>query len=167
MVDKVHFSSKRDDWQTPDEIIAAVLRAMGEIDLDPCSNSHEEPNIPAKTHYTKEDDGLANPWYGRVYLNMPYGRGPNGILPWCRKLHEEVVAGRVEKALALVPARPGSFWWRTLSIKATCIVLVDGRLKFKGAPTGAPFPSAIFAYGISPRTVKRAFYGLGMTWGPV
>ena len=47
---------------------------MGEIDLDPCSNSKAQPNVPALNHFTVEDDGLEQKWFGRVYMNPPYGR---------------------------------------------------------------------------------------------
>ena len=165
MVDTVHFSSKRSDWLTPDEILEGVLKAMGRIDLDPCSNSHAEPNVPASSHYTKEDDGLAQPWYGRVFANPPYSKvKAEGIHPWSEKLIEEWEAGRVEKCIFLVPARPGSEWWANLSRYATCVVLIDGRLRFKGAPSAAPFPSALFAYGISPSTMRRAFGVMGSVW---
>src|SRR5262249_48960236 len=53
----VHFSSESGEWYTPPEIIDRTLRALGGIDLDPCSNSLESPNIPAVMHYTSAHDG--------------------------------------------------------------------------------------------------------------
>lgn len=58
-----------DEWYTPKEII----NALGKFDLDPCA-----PITPlwqtAKTMYNKNDDGLNQLWYGRVWLNPPYSR---------------------------------------------------------------------------------------------
>ena len=165
MVDAVHYSSDRSDWLTPDEILEAVVKAMGGIDLDPCSNSHEEPNVPALKHYTKEDDGLAQPWYGRVFANPPYSKKrTEGIHPWSEKLIEEWESGRLLMGIFLVPARPGSEWWANLSRYASCVVLIDGRLRFKGAPGAAPFPSALFAYGIGRAHMRRTFGQMGTVW---
>ena len=68
------FLSNSAEWHTPRRIIDCVLKVMGEIDLDPCSNAKgREANVPARVHFTKHDDGLAQTWRGRVYMNPPYG----------------------------------------------------------------------------------------------
>ena len=61
---------------------------MGAIDLDPCSNSREIPNVPAARHYTAQDNGLVQPWEGRVFLNPPFGPG---VEQWFSKLYLERV----------------------------------------------------------------------------
>jgi len=61
------------EHHTPHYILDAVIACMGAIDLDPCSNSREIPNVPAARHYTYEDNGLVQPWEGRVFLNPPFG----------------------------------------------------------------------------------------------
>lgn len=160
MVDKVMFSSKRDDWLTPREIIDASIEAMGAIDLDPCAETHDDPNVPAGCHYTEEDDGLdrKNPWFGRVYMNPPYGRI---IGLFCDRLDEEVAAGNVTQAIALVPSRTDTRWWRTLTRNASAICFIKGRLRFGGAPSSAPFPSAVIAYGIPPEKLLEVFGEMG------
>jgi hypothetical protein len=60
--------SGTDVWLTPPHII----EALGEFDLDPCS-SEDRPWNTAKKHYTIKDDGLIQPWFGRVWCNPPYG----------------------------------------------------------------------------------------------
>jgi len=79
----VHFSSETPEHYTPPEIISATLAVLGSIDLDPCSNSREKPNVPAAMCFTAADDGLKHEWRGRVYMNPPYGRG---IVDWISKL---------------------------------------------------------------------------------
>ena len=51
-----------DEWLTPPEI----LRALGAFDLDPCAPV-VRPWETAAHHYTAQDDGLALPWFGRVW----------------------------------------------------------------------------------------------------
>ncbi len=155
----VHFSSQNNGWLTPRNIIEATLACLGEIDLDPCSNSRESPNVPARTHYTTEDDGLSLQWAGRVYMNPPYGRG---IEWWVNKLCGEYEVGEVTSAIALLPARPGSVWWERLREYPRC--LIRGRLTFVGAPNTAPFPSAVFYLGEDKGAFVHAFFHLGDVW---
>ena len=41
---KVHFSSESEDWYAPPEIVERVVKALGAVDLDPCSNSGDAAN---------------------------------------------------------------------------------------------------------------------------
>ena len=155
----VHFSSESPEWYTPRHVIDRVLRVLGTITLDPCSNSKTAPNVPALSHYTAEDDGLAQPWRGRVYMNPPYGRG---IDPWIAKLCAAHADGSVIEAIALVPARTDTDWFRRLRDAAICFV--DGRLRFSDAEAGAPFPSALAYLGPNRRGFIAAFWDLGDVW---
>ena len=49
-----------------------------EFDLDPASCPKELSSVPARRIYTIEDDGLSQPWQGRVWLNPPY----SNPTPW-------------------------------------------------------------------------------------
>jgi hypothetical protein len=60
---QVHYSSETPEWYTPEHIITRVIGVMGEIDLDPCSNDKDNPNVPAKEHYTQADDGTIDRSY--------------------------------------------------------------------------------------------------------
>lgn len=55
-------------WLTPPD----VFTKLGEFDLDPCASIIRPWDI-AKVNYTEEDDGLSKEWFGRVWLNPPYG----------------------------------------------------------------------------------------------
>jgi hypothetical protein len=105
----VHFSSASPHWCTPPEVINRVVKLFGTIELDPCSNSREHPNVPALAHLVQDDNGLSQPWRGKVYMNPPYGRE---IEPWVSKLVSEHACGNVAEAVALVPARVDTEWFR-------------------------------------------------------
>lgn len=153
-------SSDSPEWYTPDEVIERVLTVLGSIDLDPCSNSKSQPRIPAARHYTADDDGLAQPWRGRVYMNPPYGRG---IFAWIEKLAEEYRDGNVTEAIALVPARVDTAWWRQFP-RDVRVCFVSGRLKFSGYKDAAPFPSVAAYLGPNGDAFTRAFADFGDLW---
>jgi len=152
----VHFSSESDEWLTPPLIIERVLKMWEEIDLDPCSNSHEEPNVPAKRHFTAEDDGLAQDWHGRVYMNPPYGYV---IAEWVEHLCREFEQCNVTEAIALVPSRTDTEWFRRFKDFPRCFVW--GRLHFSGNDMGAPFPSMVVYLGDKLEAFIGAFSDIG------
>lgn len=127
-----------DVWLTPPHI----LQALGEFDLDPCS-SIDRPWDTARHHYTIEDDGLAQEWFGRVWCNPPYGPG---LAPFLRRMAEH------NNGIALVFARTETkaffdYVWDA----ADAIFFIKGRLKFH-KPDGslggtAGSPSVLIAYG--------------------
>ena len=68
----------KDDYYTP----AWVFERMGiTFDLDVCAPPGGIPWIPAARYFTKEDDGLAQEWTGRVWMNPPY----SAATAWVRK----------------------------------------------------------------------------------
>jgi len=154
----VHFSSATPEWYTPRHIIERVLRLWDDdaVDLDPCSNAKgDAANVPARLHYTAEDDGLTLPWQGRVYLNPPYG---NEIGAWVARLTDQY-ADHVEEAIALLPARTDTAWFQPLLSFPVCFV--TGRLRFSGAENSAPFPSAIVYLGSDVAGFQRCFADIG------
>jgi hypothetical protein len=155
----VHFSSDTPEHYTPQTVIDATLDCLGAIDLDPCSNNHGQPNVPAAQHFTIENDGLKQEWHGRVYMNPPYGRE---IEKWVKKLCAEHETGDVTEAIALVPSRTDTRWWMLLRDYPVCFVA--GRLTFVGNQDPAPFPSAIFYLGENIGRFYRTFAGFGDCW---
>ena len=150
------------EWYTPAWLWRAAAEVMGGIDLDPCSNSRDEPAVPAATIYTKEDDGLVNPWHGRIYLNPPWGRG---IERWVNKCLAEYHSGRVTAAVLAVPASTETLWFRPLWAHTICFA--QGRCYFIDGETGVvpdkggPTPVAYAYLGVSPERFARTFSQFG------
>lgn len=148
-------SSESQEWYTPPEIIDRTVRLFSAIDLDPCSNP--EKSIPAKNHFTQKDDGLKQVWRGKIYMNPPYG---DAIGQWTEKLLFEFGTGNTVEAVALVPARVDTAWFRPFRYA----VFVSGRLKFSGVKNSAPFPSALLYLGANAEKFRIAFSDLGDAW---
>ncbi len=128
------------EWYTPPE----VFRALGiSFDLDPAAPAGGLSWVPAKRFLSRADDGLAQPWQGRVWLNPPYGREVNRWLDRLA-LHGD--------GLALVFARTDTRWYQAVVRRATAICFIAGRLSFVGAngvPVGsAGAPSVLLAFGL-------------------
>ena len=147
------YSSLSGEWATPPEIVDRIVAALGSIDLDPCSDGN---TIPATTHYTEKDDGLTKQWAGRVYMNPPYG---TGIKRWISKLADEFEQGEVTEAIALVPARTDTAWFRRLANYPVCFI--RGRLRFGGMENSAPFPSAAVYLGPDSSRFREVFSDIG------
>ncbi len=152
----VHFQSEKDDWHTPPEVIQCVVAVLGKIDLDPCSNWFGPPNVPAGIHYTENEDGLKQEWIGRVYMNPPYGRE---ISNWVDRLCNEYLNGNVTEAVALVPSRTDTKWFRQFRNFPRCFIW--GRLKFSEEETSAPFPSMAVYLGRNKRKFVKVFGEMG------
>lgn len=110
-------AASKDEWLTP----PAIVKALGPFDLDPCAPVRR-PWPTAARHFTVEDDGLAQAWDGRVWLNPPYGRE---TFRWMARLAEH------RSGLALIFARTETRGfhaeiWR----KAQAVFFFRGRLKF-------------------------------------
>jgi site-specific DNA-methyltransferase (adenine-specific) len=167
----VHFSSATPEWYTPRHIVDKVLELFGHIDLDPCSNAHgDAANVPARFHFTRADDGLAQSWavpgwvddHGeesvsvRVYMNPPYG---DEISAWVDRLVEAYLDNEITEAVALLPARVDTAWFAKLDLHPICYV--RGRLRFVGGEHSAPFPSAIVYLGPDLDGFLETFGALG------
>jgi len=147
--------NSHDEHYTPIHIIAAVVGVLGKIDLDPCSNDGKNPCVPAERHYTKAENGLLNPWEGRVYANPPY----SDLLPWAKKLNQELTD--VDEALILLPAYTDTQWWDEFCQNSPMICFLHGRLTFRGNETPARFPSAMLYFGQEWGRFYEQFVGLG------
>jgi hypothetical protein len=161
---EVHHSSDTPEHYTPQDFLAVVHDVFGDIpDLDPCSNSHDAPKVAAHQHYTAEDDGLAQPWSGRVFMNPPYGRE---VGAWIEKLRREWARGDVTELIALLPSRTDTEWFNALTggTDDAVICFIAGRLTFIGNNDPAPFPSMAVYFGPKHDLFTYHFLQVGSIW---
>jgi DNA N-6-adenine-methyltransferase (Dam) len=101
------------EWFTPAALTDAARRVMGTIDLDPASCAEANESVRATTYYTKEDDGLAQPWAGTIWMNPPYAKGLIG--KFSTKVRDEFAYGNISQAIVLVNNATETVWFDTLS----------------------------------------------------
>jgi len=127
-------------WLTPPEI----KDPLGPFDLDPCAAPEPRPWPTARYHITLPDNGLDAVWFGRVWLNPPYGAHASA---WIEKLAAH------NNGIALLFARTETRMFRDhVWSKAAGLLFLDGRPHFhhpdgtraKGNSGG---PLVLIAYG--------------------
>jgi hypothetical protein len=148
-------TSASEEWYTPAHIVEMARDVLGVIDLDPCTSEVANQTVKAAYVYTKDDDGLAQDWTGRVYMNPPYG---DVIGQWTTKLVDEYNAGNVDEAIALLPGRIDTQWFQPLFDFPICCI--RGRLKFSGADA-ATFPSVVIYMGRNKQKFVEVFSKVG------
>jgi phage N-6-adenine-methyltransferase len=127
-------SSRSCEWPTPAYIFAELDRRYGPFDLDPCATAE---NAKCERFFTKEQDGLAQVWTGRVWCNPPYGRRSTPV--WMRKAWEASQT-TAELVLCLVRVSTGSRWWQEWAKRGEVDFLPE-RIKWR-ENTSSPFDSA-------------------------
>lgn len=135
--------SNNNEWYTPAAYVSAARAVMGAIDLDPASNEYANRIVMAGAFYSRQDDGLSRAWFGRVWLNPPYGREEaqteSNQAVWSRRLIDEYDAGNVSQAVLLVNAVPGNRWFAPLWRFPICFP--DHRIRFYNEDTAAGQPT--------------------------
>lgn len=130
---------KNDEWLTPPEI----KYPLGQFDLDPCSPI-VRPWATANIHYTIEDDGLSKEWFGRVWLNPPFGRE---AVKWMHRMVKH------NNGIALLPARTETkMFYETVWPFADSVLFMRGRPHFhyvdgRCAKANSGAPICLIAYG--------------------
>jgi hypothetical protein len=132
------YRGKSDTWLTPPEI----LKRLGRFDLDPCCPS----KIPWSTAQTMlHVEGLEADWFGRVWLNPPYGPETG---KWLAKLADH------GDGIALIFARTETeMFFQHVWPKASGLLFIKGRLHFhdisgQRAKFNSGAPSVLVAFGI-------------------
>jgi site-specific DNA-methyltransferase (adenine-specific) len=169
------------DQQTPRDLFDALWEAFGGFDLDPCctpdqytarkvlkngGHIHVPPdfgNVAGCEQSQKATgrihlDGLDQRWYGKAFMNSPYGPA---LRKWVPKAVHEVECDNAELVVALVPAKTDTQWWQRYVLaqvteegyecdncltKPTEIRFIRGRLTFEGFPAPAGHASAIVVW---------------------
>lgn len=137
---EVMFSSKSDEWETPQWLFDELNKEY-QFDLDVCAKPE---NAKCDCYYLPEQNGLKRDWHSfasACWMNPPYGRQ---IGEWVKKAYEEYQKGCT--VVCLLPARTDTRWFHEYCTKGE-IRFLKGRLKFGGSKNSAPFPSMIVVFG--------------------
>lgn len=112
-----------DDYLTPPEL----LKLLGPFDLDPAAPV-VRPWSTAKHHFTIEDDGLNQTWFGRVWLNPPYAKVPgcrSYVQLWMEKMAKH------GNGISLTNSRTETIWFHDyLWNGAYALLFCKSRMEF-------------------------------------
>lgn len=126
-------NSGNNEWYTPVDYIEAARLTLGTIDLDPASSDEANTVVRATRHCTIDDDGLAQNWSGRVWMNPPYSSDLVGR--FIDKIIYHYCAGDVPEAIVLVNNATETQWFQTLAAHVSAICFPAKRIRF-WTPTG-------------------------------
>ena len=129
-------SKTSDDYYTPKWIFDAIGL---EFDLDVSAPPGGIPWIPAKKHFTVIDDGLAQEWFGRVWMNPPY----SDVTPWAKKFIAH------NNGIALVQISKAR-WFNILWEQTDAMLVLPSNLRFttaQGESKGIFMPCVLAAMG--------------------
>lgn len=167
-----------DERFTPPEVIAFrdAMWTRG-TDTDPAWNPRSFST--ARHTYTKRNNGLVMPWFGRVWLNPPW----SDPAPWLARLiwhlRQMFVAGcdaHLPEGMLCVRNDPSTAWWSLAWKNADAIAFLsertrywqvgeDGELEMCGTPT---FTSVVFYFGAGvarflETAAAHGHYAMGLT----
>lgn len=114
----INQTSGKVEYYTPQFIIEAARATMGGIDLDPASSIAANQNVMADKIFTINDNGLAQSWFGRVWMNHPFNKKTNRA--WIDKLETEYESGRVTEAVCITFASTSEKWFQPLLKRPQC-----------------------------------------------
>jgi ParB family transcriptional regulator, chromosome partitioning protein len=154
-----------DERYTPGWLIEKARLVLGDIDCDSASSDLANRTVRAKTYFAKEDDGLQQPWQGRVWCNYPW-RG--GFATWAAKFASEWAAGRMTAGCLLAP---GEMAWRVGDLPSGGALWFppnDQRPKFLDPVAnrwvGTRYPCWLVYYGPEKRKFAAVFGEVGQVY---
>lgn len=134
-----------------------IIERLGPFDLDPCA-AVGQPWPTAARHFTIEDDGLSQRWFGRVWCNPPFDRYQVGR--WVEKLADH------GDGFLLVHARTETDWFEPVWRRAHALLFLSDRLHFhrvdgtrQRANSGAPVVIAAFGLECQCRLFQSGIAG--------
>ena len=140
-------NSGNNEWYTPLDIIARARLVMGDIDLDPASSEVANRTVQAAKFYTAEDNGLAHPWHGRVWMNPPYAQPL--MADFAEAVSSKYASQEIEQACVLVNNGTETQWFQRMLQVADAVCFPRGRIRFvdpEGKPSGAPLQGQAILY---------------------
>ena len=153
--------TRTDCWNTPPEFVGDVLKYFGTLDLDPCCNDEDNPNVPARKVYTEKTNGLAHEWIAdSVFMNHPYSNSKEWV-PYAVSQYE---LGHAKEMILLIKLDVSTRWWRSVSQYSW--IAINKRLKFGDGKGAAPFQSAIIYLGKNLDRFNEVFGKYGTLYVP-
>lgn len=159
MISPALYSSAKPDWKTPACVLEPLHTHFGGIGLDPCAHPDGDL-VGATTRFVyPEQDGLVRHWtgHGLCWVNPPFGRA---LSDWAAKYAHEARAGA--EIVLLAPARTDTRWFRVAWEASTAALFWAQRIRFEGAPAGAPFPTCLLYAGPRWARFLAAYEGRGI-----
>lgn len=157
------------EWYTPADLIERARRVFGgRIDLDPASNPAAQEVVKAGKFYTAEQNGLAFPWEGTVWLNPPYSAAL--IKQFAKKLAYEWYAGMMTEAIVLTNNATETVWFQTIAEITAAVCFPRGRVRFwaPDKPPATPLQGQVISYiGPNPYTFLEEFGEIGSVFQPL
>ena len=139
-------NSGNNEWYTPAKYIDLAREVMGGIDCDPATSEIANQTVKAKTIFTAEDDGLAQTWRGRVWMNPPYAQPL--VSDFAEAVSAKFESGEIEQACILVNNATETQWFQRMVSVANAVCFPKSRIKFldpQGKP-GAPLQGQAIIY---------------------
>ena len=139
-------NSGNNEWYTPAKYIDLAREVMGGIDCDPATSEIANQTVKAKTIFTAENDGLAQTWRGRVWMNPPYAQPL--MSDFAEAVSAKFESGEIEQACILVNNATETQWFQRMVSVANAVCFPKSRIKFldpQGKP-GAPLQGQAIIY---------------------
>jgi hypothetical protein len=139
MQESLNITLSEKDYYTPQWIFDGLGL---EFDTDPAQPIGGIPWIPVKKYFTILDDGLAQKWTGRVWLNPPF----SNPTPWVEKFIQH------GNGVLLAPTSGNGKWLNTIFNLADAVLLLPPSIKFMKnreelMNAGIPIRCGLFALG--------------------
>lgn len=138
----------KNDYATPPELWRRLAGPVDGFDLDPCSGAESTPIAP--TRFTKEENGLEQPWHGDVFANIPWSSNGDASAKekWLSKCRAEAKRDAVDSVVVLLPSDTSAGWFHEHVLAAEVVCFYGpGRLSFEGADRNPSFGLLIPVYG--------------------
>lgn len=163
-MNKVHYSSGSDEWETPQELFSTLNEEFN-FSFDLCAND-ENAKCEAWTDNIEAyiTDALTYPGgaqHRSFFMNPPYSRGKQKL---CIREARKIADFSGGVVVMLIPARTDTTVWHEYVWNSDLhaprqgveVRLLKGRIKFEksgkpildksGRPQSAPFPSAVIIF---------------------
>ena len=154
--------SRSDSWLTPPEIVTR----LGYFDLDPCGCAGMPWKLADTTFTLPDNDGLVEPWTGRVFCNPPYSKKASAA--FINRMIDH------RNGILLYPARLETGLWSKIWESGDAFLFLAGQIKFYN-PDGtrndqgaSMHPTVLVAFGqTNVDALRTSGLAGGLVLGPI